>query len=208
MTGATAAQPVTVEQSLLLSPQVQGEMELMRRAQQGDREALSQLVMGWQDRVYNLMFRLTRNEATAMDLTQEAMARAIERLSHYRAEAAPFTWMFRLATNVGLSHLRQVKRRRTGAFPAAEGEAFENRLPAREGSPGERLQRQESGEQVQAALARLDEEDRSLLVLRDMEGMDYQALAELFEVPLGTLKSRLFRARLTMRRLLSEYMTA
>lgn len=202
------ASAVTAEGALLPTQwqQAQAEADLMRRAQRGEREALSQLMQGWQQRVYNLMLRLVREEATAMDLTQEAFARAIERLAYYRAEAAPFTWMFRLATNVGLSHLRKVRRRKTGAFPPSEGAPFEQRLPSREPAPAERLEQAENCRQVSEALARLDEEQRTLLVLRDMEGLDYQAMAELLEVPLGTLKSRLFRARLALRDLLKDYM--
>lgn len=186
--------------------QAQTEIDLMHRAQAGDRAALSTLVEVWQERVYNLMLRLVHDPTTAADLTQEAFARAIDRLAYYRAEAAPFTWMFRLATNVALTHLRQVKRRKTGGFPATEGTAFEEQLPSDDPPPSQSLELAEQRQQVLAALARLDEEQRSLLVLRDMEGMDYQALAEMLEVPMGTLKSRLFRARLALRELLKPYM--
>ena len=200
--------PLAAEDSPLAAQwrAAQAEADLMRRAQAGETEALSALVVSWQERIYNLMLRLVRDPTMAADLTQEAFARAIDRLAYYRAEAAPFTWMFRLATNVGLSHLRQVKRRRTGGFPATEGTSFEERLPAQGASASETLERKEDRQQVTAALARLDEEQRTLLVLRDMEGMDYQAMAEMLEVPMGTLKSRLFRARLALRELLKDYM--
>ncbi len=183
----------------------------MRRAQAGDRAALAQMVTAWQDRVYNTMRKMAADEHEAMDLAQEAFGRAIERLESFRGESAPFSWMYRIAMNVALGRLRQKKRRRTITASGGDGDGRSDgvleRSPDTSAGPSEQVETRERGELVREAMQRLDEQQRALLVMRDVDGMDYQQIAELLEAPLGTIKSRIFRARLALRDELKDYMS-
>lgn len=183
----------------------------MRRAQAGDRVALAQMVTAWQDRIYSTMRKMAADEHEAMDLTQEAFGRAIERLESFRGESAPFSWMYRIAMNVALGRLRQKKRQRTmsasGGDSDGRADGVLERSPDASAGPCERAETRERAELVREAMQRLDDQQRALLVMRDVDGMDYQQIAELMDVPLGTIKSRIFRARLALRDELKDYMS-
>ena len=183
----------------------------MRRAQAGDREALALMVTAWQDRIYNTMRKMADDEHEAMDLTQEAFGRAIERLESFRGESAPFSWMYRIAMNVALARLRQKKRRKTVSASCydrdSQGDGVLERSPDSSSGPAQRVESRERRALVREAMQRLDEQQRALLVMRDVDGMDYQQIAELLVAPLGTIKSRIFRARLALRDELKDYMT-
>ncbi|MBV8779890.1 MAG: sigma-70 family RNA polymerase sigma factor [Phycisphaerae bacterium] len=172
---------------------------LFRQAQQGDRGAFGQFCRLYQDRLYNAMLRMVGNPDDALELTQDALTRALSRLDSYRGEAGPYTWLFRIAMNLAISHLRS--RRPMSAVDDGDG-----RLAAATEAPDEAIEREERQRQVLAALGRLDADHRIVLVMRDVEGFDYQQMAAVLELPLNTLKSRLFRARMALRDELAGYM--
>jgi RNA polymerase sigma-70 factor (ECF subfamily) len=199
--------------------------ELFRRAQGGDRGAFGQIVQLHQDRVYNAVLRMVGDLDDARDLTQETFTRALVKIDTFRGEAQPYTWLFRIALNLAIGQLRKARRHRTvsldagssgggngqsnKARPAADdqGAALKDRL-SRDGAPGpdQQVEHAERNRAVLAALGRLDAEYRAVLVMRDVEGFDYQQMADLLGLPLGTLKSRLFRARIALRDELRPYM--
>ena len=191
--------------------------ELLRRAADGDRAAFGQLVVLYQDRMYTAVLRLVGNRDEAAELTQEAFAKALAALDGFRGNAHPYTWLFRIALNLALSRLRQGRRRRTfsldaatdgaGARPGDQAANLIARVRAGGGAdPADAAERRERAEQVVAALGRVDPDHRAVLVMRDVDGLDYQQMAEVLGLPLGTLKSRLFRARLALRDELRAYM--
>jgi RNA polymerase sigma-70 factor (ECF subfamily) len=191
---------------------------LMRRAQHGDRGAYGQLVVLYQHRLYNAIVRMVGDREEARELTQECFTRGLVKLDSFRGDASPYTWLFRIALNLSISRLRKLQRRRTFSLdrPSGNGQVsvgddqasgLVDRLAQRDAErPDERMQRRERDEQVVAALGRLDAEYRAVLVMRDVEGFDYQQMAEVLDLPLGTLKSRLFRARLALRDELKDYL--
>lgn len=188
--------------------------EAIRKTLAGDRSAFASVVLAWQDRLYNVLRKMTRNEEDAADLTQETFARALDNLRSFRGESSAYTWLFRIALNLATSQHRQRLRRRTNAAsqlgqPADAGDASANRVfdarPGPTDAPAAHLENAERNQQVLAALQRLPDDQRALLVLRDVEDMDYQQIADTLDVPLGTLKSRLFRARLALREQLKGY---
>ncbi len=194
------------------------ELQLLRRAQAGDRGAYGQLVIQYQDRLYNAVVRLVGDREEARELAQEAFTRGLLKLDSFRGDASPYTWLFRIAVNLAISRLRKVNRHRTFSLswtgPDNQGRGDDqasslvDRLAADSTvSPARSLESREEGEQVMAALGRLDAEYRAVLVMRDIEGFDYQQMADVLGLPLGTLKSRLFRARLALRDELRGYMT-
>ena len=195
------------------------ELELLRRAQRGQREAYGQLVLLYQDRLYNAVLRLVGDREEARELTQEAFTRGLMKLDSFRGDASPYTWLFRIAVNLAISQLRKIKRHRTFSLDAGsngngrhstddQASGLVDRLAStKTARPSDDLEDREQGEQVMAALGRLDAEYRAVLVMRDIEGFDYQQMAEVLELPLGTLKSRLFRARLALRDELRPYLS-
>jgi RNA polymerase sigma-70 factor (ECF subfamily) len=195
------------------------ELDLLRRAQDGDRTAYGQLVLTYQDRLYNAVLRLVGDREEARELTQEAFCRGLQKLGSFRGDASPYTWLFRIAVNLAISQIRKVQRHRTFSLsqPGRNGStrhgtdeqasSLLDRLAAKSaGPPSADLEKREQGEQVLAALGRLDSEYRAVLVMRDIEGFDYQQMADVLGLPLGTLKSRLFRARLALRDELKGYL--
>ena len=196
------------------------ELELLRKAQRGQREAFGQLVLLYQDRLYNAVLRLVGDREEARELTQEAFTRGLMKLDSFRGDASPYTWLFRIAVNLAISQLRKIKRHRTFSLDAGsngngrhsstddQASGLVDRLASQQAKrPSDDLEDREQGEQVLAALGRLDAEYRAVLVMRDIEGFDYQQMAEVLDLPLGTLKSRLFRARLALRDELRPYLS-
>ncbi len=191
------------------------EIDLFRRAQTGDRGAFGQLAIRTQDRLYNAILRVVGDREEARELTQEAFVKALSKIDGFRGESQPFTWLFRIGVNLAISHLRKVQRHRTFSLDAPrpgtssddQASALINRLsPNGQAQPSDAIEQRETQQQVLTALGKLDAEYRAILVMRDIEDMDYQAIADVFDWPLGTLKSRLFRARLAMREQLLKVM--
>jgi RNA polymerase sigma-70 factor, ECF subfamily len=198
------------------------EADLLRKAQFGDRAAFGQLVLRFQDRLYNSILRMVGDPEEARDLTQETFTRALVKIESFRGEAGPYTWLFRIAVNLAISQLRKVTRHRifsldaggNGQASRGSGRSDDDQASAlvdkiaetRTDAPPVQNEKKEQGEQVLAALGRLDAEYRAVLVMRDVEGFDYQQMADVLGLPLGTLKSRLFRARLALRDELKGYL--
>ena len=196
----------------------QEDVELLRKAQSGDRAAFGQLVIHFQDRLFNAVLRLVGDPEEARELTQEAFTRALVKIDSFRGDAAPYTWLFRIAVNLAISQLRKVQRRRVFSLdrPSGNGAAqtehdqastlVDRVAQARGDDPAQLAENHERDQHVLAALGRLDAEYRAVLVMRDIEGFDYQQMADVLSLPLGTLKSRLFRARLALRDELRSYL--
>jgi RNA polymerase sigma-70 factor (ECF subfamily) len=200
----------------------QREVELMLRSQRGDRGAYGQVIQAYQDRLYNAVLRIVGDRDEARDLTQEAFTKGLEKIDSFRGEAHPYTWLFRIATNLTISQLRKLQRRRTFSLDAGPrahvgsngrsrgddqaSSLIDRMAAANQQSAAEALEHEEEQRRVLEALGRLDAEYRAILVMRDVEGFDYQQMADVLGLPLGTLKSRLFRARLALRDELKSYM--
>lgn len=206
MLAAAGSNPQAAQQTA-----AQRDQDCIRKALSGDRGAFADLALAWQDRIYNALRKMTGNEQDAADLTQETFLRALSSLASFRNESSAYTWLFRIAMNLGASRHRQLQRRKTlqeSQLRPANGEE-QRGVFDRQASAGDRPERitekHERDQMVLAALGRLSEEQRRLLVLRDIEQIDYQQIAEMLGVPLGTLKSRLFRARLALRQQLKGY---
>ncbi len=181
--------------------------DLVLRAQRGDPSALAELVTRYQDRVYNTCYRMCHNHADALDLTQTTFVKALEALPRFEIRAKFFTWLFRIAVNLTLSHRRAQSRRPTLSlrnFDDDEGRPYDP--PAANGAddPARRVEQAELHQRLEAALEKLDEEFRAAVVLRDIEGLDYAAIADILEVRIGTVKSRISRGRLMLRELLES----
>ena len=168
----------------------------------GDTAAFGRLVLRYQDRLYNTVYRLLDNADDAQDVVQEAFLNAYQSLDSFKGHSEFFTWLYRIAYNTAISLKR--KQRATLSL-SARGNGESSREPADESDlsrPGHGLERAEGGRRVQEALNRLSPEHRMVLILKDMEGQKYEAMAEILQVPIGTIRSRLHRARAELRELL------
>jgi RNA polymerase sigma-70 factor, ECF subfamily len=201
------------------------ELALVRRIQSGDQSAWTPLLTRYQDRLFGVCIKMLGNRDLAADVTQDAMVKIIEGLGTFDGRAKLSTWMIRVTMNVCLSKLRSEKLRRhlslealnsvkrgsgraRGGGGASGGGYYEDQRSAadrledpRATEPeGEsRVEREETRQRVAAALLRISPEQRAILVLRDSRGLDYEQIAEVLTVPVGTVKSRLFRARAALR---------
>jgi RNA polymerase sigma-70 factor (ECF subfamily) len=193
----------------------ESELELVKKAQAGDRGAYGRIVLLYQDRLFNAVVRMVGDRDESRELTQETFTRGLAKIESFRGDAAPYTWLFRIATNLCISRLRKIQRHRTfsleGSNHQGDGEDQASNLidrlkPSEAPTPDEEIERRERNQEVLAALGRLDPEYRAVLVMRDIEGFDYQQMADVLGLPLGTLKSRLFRARLALRDELKAYL--
>jgi RNA polymerase sigma-70 factor (ECF subfamily) len=174
----------------------------------GDPAAFGVLVRRYQDRLYSTVFRLVGNAEDAQDVVQEAFLNAYQSLEGFKGDSLFFTWLYRIAFNAAISFKR--KRRVVIPIDAARGgesgvpRGVEPPDPSELSRPGHALEQEEQERRIQRALSRLSPEHRAVLILKDMEGQKYEAMAEILRVPLGTIRSRLHRARLELRELLEK----
>lgn len=179
---------------------------LIQAGRDGDAAALGQLVRRYQDRVFNLCLRMCGSREDAEDHTQEAFVRAIQSLDKFAERSRFYTWVFRIAVNLVVSAKRKTDRRATFSLDAPrrrgdgdDGESRSAQLAADDSPPDQRMENQERNRQVMAAMSAIDDEHRTVLVLRDVESLSYDEIADILDVPTGTVKSRLHRARLALR---------
>ena len=180
--------------------------DLERRAKEGDQGAFERLVMDNQNRVYSLALRLCGDREAAADLAQEAFIKAWQGLGSFQGESSFATWVYRLATNLCIYFLR-MKTRREGVEPSVSLDDSDSGWaePAdRESDPQLVLERSERGRALARGLASLPGWQRQVLVLRELSGLSYQEISQALDVDLGTVKSRIARARLSLRKILLE----
>ncbi len=169
------------------------EILLISRARGGDRDAFGELVEQYRDNVYRLAYRMCGNAYDADEAAQEAFVAAWRALPNFRGDAKFSTWLYRLTTNAAIDVMRREKRHQT----VGDGEMKEVADDA--DSPQETVERTEQQEAVQKALATLSEEYREVLLLRYMEELDYAEIAEVLQLPSGTVKSRINRAKAALK---------
>ena len=182
------------------------EVELVEKVKAGQTEAYGELVRRYQDRVFNTCWRICGHLEDARDLTQDAFLKALEGISSFRQQSGFYTWVFRVAVNLALSHRRKSKRRHVVSLDHAGGgegpgpEELAKRVGHESGDdPAQMASDAELRGAVARALQELDEHHRAVIVLRDMEGFDYHEIGVILEIPPGTVRSRLHRARLALR---------
>jgi RNA polymerase sigma-70 factor (ECF subfamily) len=183
------------------------DLALIGAVRVGDRDALGTLLSRYQSKVYGLCYRIVGHRERAADLAQDSLVKVIQNLDRFDGRAQFGTWVYRIATNVCISHLRAQKLRKHASLEAparSTRDTDETRMGAnleqrREPAVAPRVQAAEDRSRLFDALATLDGEQRAILVLRDSRGLDYDQIAEVLGVPTGTVKSRLFRARAALR---------
>lgn len=198
------------------------DLRLVQAIRNGEPRAWHQLLTRYQDRLYGVCLRTlgdsARNRQTAADLTQDAMVKIIQGLWSYDGSAKLSTWVIKVTMNVCLSHLRSQKLRRhtsldgdahLGGVRSTSGgrvkpSPLSEALAGREPQPEQRVSQEQARAHLFSALTQMEPEQRAILVLRDANGLDYHQIAEVLGVPVGTVKSRIFRARMALRELIEQ----
>jgi RNA polymerase sigma-70 factor (ECF subfamily) len=178
-------------------PDRQSDQQLVQRAQAGDRRAFDLLVLKYQQKVASLIGRYIREPSEVLDVTQDAFLKAYRALNGFRGESAFYTWLYRIAVNTVKNHLVAQGRRPPGGDVDAElAEQLDLGERLREtGTPERHALTDEIARTVQDALDALPDDLRTAIVLRELEGMSYEEIANAMECPIGTVRSRIFRAR-------------
>lgn len=178
------------------------DLRLIAECLAGRRDAFGELVARYQHRLYNATIRLVHNPEDAADVVQEAFLNAYQSLDSFKGDSEFFTWLYRIAFNAAVSHKR--KQKLMLSLDSSHGDSSHDPDdPSEFVRPGLALEKSEEEAQLRTALARLSPEHRDVLVMKDLESLKYEVIAELLQVPIGTIRSRLHRARLELRTLLS-----
>ena len=173
---------------------------LVERVQDGDKQAFDILVKKYQHRIVALVSRFLKDSADVQDVTQEAFIKAYRALPNFRGESAFYTWLYRIAVNTAKNHLVSLGRRPPSVdLDVSDAEQFEGSLALKEQATPERLLlKDEIQRVVTETIEGLSDDLRTAITLRELEGMSYEEIAEVMGCPVGTVRSRIFRARETI----------
>lgn len=181
--------------------------ELLRAVLDGDTTAYRGLVEKYQNRVYAMVYGMLRNREDARDVTQEAFVKAYNNLGSFRLESSFYTWLYRIAMNLAIDHVRKRKRRKTTSFEEEIGTRDEkggiDEIHHQE-NPRRALERKELYARIMNAMDKLPDDQRQVVLLRELEGLSYKEIADVMEIPEGTVMSRLFYARKKLQQLLAS----
>lgn len=171
--------------------------ELVKRAQAGDARAFEALLLKYQTKVISLIMRYVHNQDTAMDVAQETFIKAYRALGNFRGESAFYTWLYRIAVNTAKNYLVS-EARRTPEYGVSteDAEQYSGESQVKEyATPERELLSDELKQQLLIAVEELPDELKTAITLREMEGLSYEEIARIMECPIGTVRSRIFRAR-------------
>lgn len=173
------------------------DQQLVERVQQGDKNAFNLLVQKYQNKVMSLISRYVRNQADVADVAQEAFIKAYRALPNFRGESAFYTWLYRIAVNTAKNHLvAQGRRAPANDIDAEEAEYYDGSDALKEFASPERLMMSDEIQKVVFdTLDTLPEELKMAISLRELDGMSYEEIANVMDCPVGTVRSRIFRAR-------------
>lgn len=174
------------------------DQQLVERAQRGDKRAFDLLVSKYQRKLARLLSRFIRDSTEVEDVTQEAFIKAYRALPTFRGDSAFYTWLYRIGINTAKNYLVAMGRRAptTTAIDSEEAEGYENGDQLRDlNTPEDELASKQVAETVNQTLGELPEELRTAITLREIEGLSYEEIANIMNCPIGTVRSRIFRAR-------------
>jgi len=177
------------------------ETALLDQCRRGNANAFERLVAQYEKKVYNLAFRMVGNHEDASDIAQEAFLKVYTSLDQFRGESSFSTWLYRVVSNACLDELRRRARHRVVSIdtPVSVDDPSPRQIPSNDPEPGHEIEKAEVQTAVQEGIKELPDDHRIILVLRDIQGLSYEEIAQVLDMPLGTVKSRLNRARLGLR---------
>ena len=185
--------------------------ELITRVLKGEREAYRPIVLRYQGRLHAMVMGMVRNGEDAKDITQNAFIKAYENLATFRIESSFYTWLYRIAMNLAIDHCRKGVRRKTSALDDSVAPRDDDGTILQSttiDNAHQALARKELQKRIFAALDDIPEEHREVVLLREIEGLSYKEIAEVLDIPEGTVMSRLFYARKKLQAALKDLMPA
>jgi RNA polymerase sigma-70 factor, ECF subfamily len=177
---------------------------LITECLEGRTAAFGELVSRYQDRLYNAVLRLLNNAEDAQDVVQEAFLNAYQALDRFKGDSQLYTWLYRIAINTAMTLKRKERVALAKQASARDRDAAELADRSAFNRPDDHMIRTEEERRVQLALQKLSPDHRLALILKDLEGQKYEEMAETLQVPIGTIRSRLHRARMELREILEE----
>ena len=186
--------------------------ELVKRCAGGDREAFNDLVIKYQKKVFSVAYRFVGDPEEANDLAQEIFTAAYQNLKSFRGDSKFSTWLFQIATNRGKNRFKYLKRRgfftnKGSSETDDEGDQSHRALPDQTANPEELLSGNQIRKAVIDAINELEPDHREIVILRDIEGLSYDEIARILDLPEGTTKSRLHRARMVVKEKLKKVLS-
>ncbi|MEO8350535.1 MAG: sigma-70 family RNA polymerase sigma factor [Chthoniobacteraceae bacterium] len=208
----SASKPATADARPGANPEHHGplpdEPDLIARCQKGETAAFNELVTRYRQRAFAMVFQMVRNDQDAWDLTQDGFLKAWRNIRHFRGQSQFYTWLYRILMNVTIDWLRRKQVQGEAVFDDAIGleniEPGSTTTPKNELPPPARLSDKEIRARIDEAIQRLTPEHREVIVLREIEGLDYQEIADQTGITLGTVMSRLFYARKKLQSMLRD----
>jgi RNA polymerase sigma-70 factor (ECF subfamily) len=185
------------------------ELDLVKRCQEGDSEAFDQLVTRYRTRVFGMIYNMVHNEQDAWDLAQDSFVKAWKSIKRFRGQSSFYTWIYRIVMNVTIDWVRKKQVKGTGAefddsIQLKEVDPASKTMPKADALPYERMQQGEIRTQIDKAIAQLSPEHRAVILMKEIEDMQYHEIAEALECSIGTVMSRLFYARKKLQSLLKD----
>jgi RNA polymerase sigma-70 factor (ECF subfamily) len=185
---------------------------LIQKCIDGDSAALENLIIKYKDRIYNVILKICQNKDDAAELTQDTFVKIIRNIDRFEGKSSLYTWIFRIAVNLTLNHCRRQKIRQADSLDYEIGTNNEHAKLSLKSylsndaaeNPAEIIQDKEQLQLILKAIDSLEEEQRAVIVLRDIENMQYSKIAKVLAIELGTVKSRMYRARRNLRLKLGE----
>jgi RNA polymerase sigma-70 factor (ECF subfamily) len=185
------------------------ELDLVKRCQAGDTEAFDELVTRCRTRVFGMIYNMVHSEQDAWDLAQESFLKAWKSIGRFRGQSSFYTWIYRIVMNVTIDWLRKKQVKGSGAefddaIQLTEIDPASKTVPKTEALPHQTMERDEIRGRIQKAIAQLSPEHRAVILMKEIEGMQYHEIAEALECSIGTVMSRLFYARKKLQALLRD----
>ncbi|MEM7258973.1 MAG: RNA polymerase sigma factor RpoE [Pseudomonadota bacterium] len=172
------------------------DLALVRKVQAGNKAAFDLLVLKYQHKIANLISRFVHDHSEVQDVTQEAFIKAYRGLKNFRGESAFYTWLYRIAINTAKNHLASMSRRVTEGTDAQEAEQYATATTLHDmADPQREMMTDQIAEVVSVTIEQLPDELKTAITLRELKGMSYEEIATVMDCPIGTVRSRIFRAR-------------
>jgi len=186
----------------------QDDIALVRRCQKGDPLAFEQLVIKYRSKVFSMIYGMVQNEQDAWDLAQEGFIKAWRSIHRFKGQASFYTWLYRIVTNVAIDSLRRKGFKKTAEFDdhiaANEVAPGSKTMPTPDPMPHQGLEREEIRQRIEQAISKLSPEHRAVIVMKEIEELQYNEIAEALGCSIGTVMSRLFYARKKLQTLLKD----
>ena len=178
---------------------------LVERCRAGDTKSFELLVIKYQKRIFNVIFRIVNNKDVVEDLAQEAFLNAYKSIKNFKGHSSFYTWLYRIAVNVSLNHISVQKKAVYVDDAILDTEAATIAAPSFDMTPERGAGNSELSAAISAAVARLPDDIKTAIVFREYEGLSYEEIAEITECPIGTVRSRIFRGRAILQEMLKDY---